>query len=304
MKTLFATSSTLVTLLLATTPISVGAASFQFLDLSVGTKTCRGCAECIVTSNYPGTNAGGVSIGSSYCVDLNGRLSTPAWGGLLTVDFSPEVPGATAIHWSASDGTWIGGTAPSKLSSSLALVTENGTSTQQWGSPNYIGSWCVANIIQHQKSDPSAPPDQTKAQYGYNISLFDNSNPRKWIGGTTDLLYIQDGDTQGIDSALPSVFEITSGSKPCLFPPLPIGGRGGYLCIETFRLLPLDTDSDPYYMSYYNPILPRSSDEVWDAYATSNQCSMSVLTKGSGGGFGNQWGYDGGARTNNCGFAC
>lgn len=214
MKGIFATSSALVTLLLTISPtVASSAGGFQFLDQSTGNKFCKGCAECIVTCDYPGVQGSGVAIGNSYCSDMNGIVSVEAWGGLLTVDFSATIPGDTPVHWQEGNGTWIGGTAPTKDSSGIADVTDQGTSSQQWGSLGFNGGWCVANVVQYQKSDPSAAGTSQGGQYSYNISLFDNSSPRKWIGGTGKPLFVQDDDTLGIDSVLPSVFEITSGSK-------------------------------------------------------------------------------------------
>lgn len=69
----------------------------------------------------------------------------------------------------------------------------------------------------------------------------------------------------------------------------------------TLLILP-DVDSDPYFMSYYNPFLPTPSDQDWDAYSTDNQCSLANVFPD--GGSGNEWGYDSGGRTNNCGFVC
>ena len=72
----------------------------------------------------------------------------------------------------------------------------------------------MVNIVQHQTAHPSDAVTAKGTQYSYNITLFDNSNPRNVIDGTEDkLLYIQNGATQGIDSLLPQVFEIASGSK-------------------------------------------------------------------------------------------
>ncbi|KAF6232410.1 hypothetical protein HO173_009515 [Letharia columbiana] len=170
------------------------------------------------------------------------------------------------------NGTWIGG---SMASVTAWGATINQTGTGQWGSTSYIGGWCVANIVQHQKLNASADATNPDGQYKYDIDLFDGGTPRNRIGGTAGgPLYVQDGKTEGIDSLLPQVFEITSGN----------------------------VDDDPYYMSYYNPYLPSPSNEVWSAYDSTHQCGLqNVLPKGGPHG---AWGYANGARTNNCGFPC
>lgn len=211
MKGRLSLGSTLVALLLAINPTNAQSGYFQFSDLSVGSKTCKGCTECHVNVMVPGWCAGGSPVmGNDFCVNLNGRISAAACDGTLTVDFPPEVVDPTSIYFDAGNGSYVGGIADSKKTPSSANPTESGTG--QWGSPNYVGSWCVANIIQYQKKNPSAAATVPDGQYSYNISLFDNSQPtRKWIGGA--LLYAQNGQSNGTNSLLPSVFMITSGSE-------------------------------------------------------------------------------------------
>ncbi len=55
-----------------------------------------------------------------------------------------------------------------------------------------------------------------------------------------------------------------------------------------------DQDSDPYTISY-----EASS---FSAYDSNQECSMADLWPD--GGPGNEWGYDSGARTGQCGFSC
>lgn len=263
---------TLVTLLLAINPINADINGYlQFYDLSVGSKTCRGCTECHVNMMIPGWCTESPVMGNDFCVNLNGRISQSACGGTLTVDFPPEPTDQTPMHFTAANGSYVGGTAGGKQTPSSTKITDLGTG--QWGSSDYVGDWCVANIIQHQKKNPSAAATDADAQYSYNISLFDNSQPtRKWIGGA--LLYSASGQSNGTDSLLPSVFMITSGK----------------------------IDSDPYSMSYNNPYLPSPSNQIFNAYDTAHQCSLANVFPN--GGKGNQWAYDSGARTNNCGFQC
>ena len=217
MKSLASIAPTLVTLLLATSLTNAaGAPVFQFTDFMVGSKTCRGCMQCRVGSSEPPFYPFSFVIGNDYCVDLNGIISVETTYGLLTVDFNSEAIGNTDIHLTFPNGTWIGGTAPSKSSGYSATMDTTGTG--QWGTPNYVGGWCVANIIQYQKVDPSAAVTDPDGQYSYNISLYDNS--RNWIGGTDGgPLFVENSQTGGIDSLLPSVFEITSGSPSFLLLP-------------------------------------------------------------------------------------
>lgn len=215
MKGLFSIGSALVTLFLVTA--NAWQPTFQFFDNSVGTRFCRGCMQCLVQSNSPQYSFSAI-IGNDYCSNLNGKMSVATsyrnLTGTLTVDFSPDVPGNTGMYMSFPNGTWIGGIAPSKVSGNSAIVNMNGTG--QWGSTNYVGGWCVAEVTQSQKVQPSDAVTNPDAQYSYNISLYDNS--RNWIGGTTDgPLFVQGGKTGGIDSMLPKVFEITSGCKSSLF---------------------------------------------------------------------------------------
>lgn len=188
--------------------------------------------------------------------------------GTLTVDLPPEPSGDTAMHLTFPNDTWVGDTAPGKVSAQAAYVTEAGTG--QLGSIIYIGGWCVANIAQYQRKDPSAAVTNTTAQDGYNITLFNNSTPRNSIGGTSELLYVENGATADIDSVLPSVFEITSWSKLSLLQSIKY---------RITLLTSADFDSDPYYMSYYQPYVPSLSDEVWDA---THQCSLANLLPDGG----------------------
>ena len=203
-----------MTLLLATNPTNAEIPVWQFWEENVGSKTCPDCKECFVNSNFAEMPFG-VKIGNATCEDLNGRMGAGTEYGTLIVDFSPTVQGATGVYMDFPNGTWIGGIAPSKAFAAEANINLEGTG--QWGSANYIGSWCVANVVQHQKVNASADATDPEGQYSYDINLFDNGTPRNWIGGTTGgRLYVQDGKTQGLDSKLPQVFEITSGSKSFL----------------------------------------------------------------------------------------
>lgn len=214
MKSLFSIGSGLVTLLLATNPTNAEIPVWEFGEEPVGSKTCIGCKQCYVESNFAEMPFG-VTIGNASCVDLNGRMGAGTEYGTLIVDFSPTVPGATGMYMDLFDGTWIGGIAWSKANGVETNITLKGTG--QWGSASYIGGWCVANIVQHQKVNAAADATVPEGQYSYDIDLFDNGTPRNWIGGTKGgPLYVQDGKTQGLDSLLPQVFEITSGSKSFL----------------------------------------------------------------------------------------
>lgn len=72
-------------------------------------------------------------------------------------------------------------------------------------------------IVDFSPTVPGATGMYMDFPNGTCIDLFDGGTPRNWIGGTTGgPLYVQDGKTEGLDSKLPQVFEITSGSKSFL----------------------------------------------------------------------------------------
>ena len=136
---------------------------------------------------------------------MNGRVNVENCGGILTVDFNPEVQSNTRISFVAANGTYVSCAAPTKTSGDSCISVETGVGA--FGSPNFVGPWCVANIIQHQKLLPAVPADNPAAQYSYDITIYDNSNPRKQIGKTNGPFYVTGGQTGALDSALPSVFD-------------------------------------------------------------------------------------------------
>ena len=227
MKNFLSAGYAVCTLLLATIPATarprlspsrdVGLGAFQFLEINTSTKQNKGARDCAVLLMGPNGVfgcRGSAIVGHDYCSNLNGRVSVNQCGGTLTVDFSQNVPGNTDIHFQSGNGTSTGCTAPSKQSGSSCANTQTGSAAPgNVGSTKYVGSWCVANIVQHQKATPSAPPTDTAAQYSYTITLYDNSTPRKQIGKTSQDVYVAGGATQGMDSLLPSQFQISSGSK-------------------------------------------------------------------------------------------
>ena len=216
MKTHFSTFSALVTLLLAISPTNAWTPPIAWTpNIIFQDEQVQNVDLCALYVEVPGWCDGKAIINHDLCMNSNGRRSVEACGGLLTVDFPPETNETTPVHFSAANGSWVGGTSPNKISGNNASMTEidMDAGTAQWGNANYVGGWCVAHIVQYQKLDPSAAVTKEMAQYSYNISLYDNSPTRQYIGGTSELLFVEDKATQGIDSALPSVFEITSGCE-------------------------------------------------------------------------------------------
>jgi len=127
------------------------------------------------------------------------------------VDFAATATDPTPVHFTAGNQSYVGGNAPNKVSGSFNYAE---TGTGAWGSRIYVGSWCVADIIQYQKAKPADPVTLTTAQYSYNVSIWDSDTPPKWIGGTAAPIFSQEGVAVGIDSLLPQVLDITSAGKP------------------------------------------------------------------------------------------
>lgn len=116
-------------------------------------------------------------IGNKYCVDLNGRRSVAWCDGVVTVDFPPTPDAPTYIHYVAHNETYTGCTAPGKSSGASCISDQEGKGT--FGSTDFVGKWCIMDITQNQKSDPSTPASSAAGQYEYAISVYDGDTTSK-----------------------------------------------------------------------------------------------------------------------------
>lgn len=132
--------------------------------------------------------------------------------------------------------------------------------------PGYIDGWCVAHIVQYQKTTPvaaDAANQGTANWYGYEVTLYDSNTPRNVIGYSgPNLTYVPPGQWGALDSVLPEVFSIGS----------------------------MYQDSDPFLMTY--------GAQSWNAYSVENQCSLQAASGSP------NWDYQGGQRNGDCGFQC
>ncbi len=191
MKGSLSLTSALLSLLLSTTPAAclpqlvdplAGTLEwFQFYDTDRSSIRCRGCHDCTVI--FGGENGAlgclrPAVIGSQLCVDVFGRRSVGNCDGGLTVDFAATATDPTPVHFTAGNQSYVGGNAPNKVSGSFDYAE---TGTGAWGSRNYVGSWCVADIIQYQKAKPADPVTSTTAQYNYNVSIWDSDIHRNGL---------------------------------------------------------------------------------------------------------------------------
>ncbi|KAI0132943.1 hypothetical protein BJ170DRAFT_730966 [Xylariales sp. AK1849] len=78
---------------------------------------------------------------------------------------------------------------------------DHGTDTQA-----YVPGWCGVHVTQYQKNEG---PGGNTADYRFDVTLYDANQEEI---GSASLLDVPSGQTRGVDSALPFVFEITAGN--------------------------------------------------------------------------------------------
>ena len=171
-----------------------------------------------------------VVIGNNYCINMEGRHSAPFCDGVVTVDFPPQPNGPTYIHYTAPNGTYTGCTVPDGKTGGSSCIN-NQLGEGSFGSPSYVGDWCVVDITQWQKADPDKPADNIAAMYSYAISIYDsdtNSTASDSKNGRNLIASTKEGskfygpaesavnvDFEGTPSKLPGLFFIRSGSESC-----------------------------------------------------------------------------------------
>ena len=114
-------------------------------------------------------------IGGDKCASVTGRHSANLCGGVITVDYQPEPNGPTYIHYTEDDGAYTGCMVPSGQGAN-GFCYNNQLGWGAFGSPKFVGGWCVAEILQLQKTDPSAGPDTPAGSYHYSVSIYDGDN--------------------------------------------------------------------------------------------------------------------------------